>query len=213
MPEGTWDLRASAPDHLPATVTGVVLGSSQVHVEEFALTPIVTFFADDVERGNTGWTAQTPWAITTEAAHSPTHSWTDSPGTNYGNYADTSLTSPVLDLSAAHGVELVYAQRYETESGWDFCRVEISTGGAWSEVARFSGNATTWQTVTLPLPQLEGVATARFRFRLTSDGSVQRNGWWVDDIVVRGFVDPELDDLFADGFESGDTSRWSGKAP
>ncbi|OQC36064.1 MAG: Zinc carboxypeptidase precursor [Acidobacteria bacterium ADurb.Bin051] len=213
VPEGTWDLRASAPEHVPATVTGVVLGSSQVHVEEFALTPIVTFFADDVEQGNTGWTAQTPWAITTEAAHSPTHSWTDSPGTNYGNYADTSLTSPVLDLSAAHGVELVYAQRYDTESGWDFCRVEISTGGAWSEVARFSGNATTWQTVTLPLPQLEGVATARFRFRLTSDGSVQRNGWWVDDIVVRGFVDPELDDLFADGFESGDTSRWSGKAP
>ena len=215
LPEGTWDLTASAADHVAATAAGIVLGTSQAHVEEFELVPIVSVFADDVEQGNPGWTAQPPWAITTAQSHSPTRSWTDSPGGNYANNADTALTSPVLDLSAAAGVELVYWQRYDTEAGWDYCLVEVSPGGgAWSEVARFDGAVTSWHQVTLPLPQLDGAATARVRFRLDSDGSIQRDGWYVDDIVVRAALDPSLlAAIFADGFESGGAGSWDAIAP
>ncbi|HSM50040.1 MAG TPA: M14 family zinc carboxypeptidase, partial [Thermoanaerobaculia bacterium] len=214
LPEGTWDLTASAADHVPATAAGIVLVTSQAHVEEFELLPILPLFLDDVEQGNTGWTAQTPWAITTAQSHSPTHSWTDSPGGNYVNYADTSLTSPVLDLSAAVGVELSFWHRYVTESGYDYCRVEVSTGGIWTEVARYHGTQTAWQQVTLPLPQLDGAGTAQVRFRLTSDVSEVRDGWYVDDIVLRAAVDPELlAAIFADGFESGGTGPWDAVAP
>ncbi|MCZ7652110.1 MAG: M14 family zinc carboxypeptidase [Thermoanaerobaculia bacterium] len=215
LPEGTWDLSAAASGYAGATAAGVVLVTSQAHVEEFELLPILPLFADDVEQGNAGWTAATPWVITTAQSHSPTHSWTDSPGGNYGNNVDTSLTSPVLDLTGAAGVELSFWHRYVTESDYDYCHVEVSTDGVtWDEVVAYDGSQTTWQEVTLSLPQLDGAATAQVRFRLTSDISQTRDGWYVDDIVLRGAVDPELlVAIFADGFESGGAGLWDAVTP
>ena len=52
--------------------------------------------------------------------------------------------------------------------------------------------------------------TVRFRFRLATDSSVDHPGWWIDDVSVQSCADPNL---FADGFESGDTSAWSNTNP
>ena len=65
---------------------------------DFALSPYEVVLADDVEAGNLGWTAQGQWSITAEASASPSHSWTDSPGGDYGNSWDVSLISPSLSL-------------------------------------------------------------------------------------------------------------------
>jgi len=56
--------------------------------------------------------------------------------------------------------------------------------------------------------RIEG-GTVQFRFRLATDGLVQREGWYVDDVLVQscGSV------IFADGFESGDSSAWSTTVP
>src|SRR5690606_20315650 len=51
--------------------------ASPFHLTTVSLAPD---FYDDVEDGNIGWTAQSPWAITAEDSHSTSHSWTDSPG-------------------------------------------------------------------------------------------------------------------------------------
>ena len=54
--------------------------------------------------------------------------------------------------------------------------------------------------------------TARFRFRLGSDSSVSREGWYLDDVKVQScevFAVP----LFADGFDDGTTSAWSSVLP
>jgi hypothetical protein len=74
-------------------------------------------------------------------------------------------------------------------------------------VASYSGeNHTTWERVTVEVPQLHGVATARIRFRLETDSSVTRDGWHVDDIwCAPAAAVGEL--AFSDGFESGDTAR------
>ena len=55
---------------------------------------------------------------------------------------------------------------------------------SWTEVAVYDGNQPSWQPVTLAVPQLDGAAQARVRFRLTSDVSIVRDGWYVDDIVL-----------------------------
>lgn len=212
LPEGTYDLVASAADHLSVTVPDVTLVAYQTRTEEFLLAPFTARLADDVEQGNAGWTAGGAWAITDSQSHSPTHSWTDSPAGSYGNGANSSLTSPDLDLAEATAVELTFWQRYQTEATYDFCRVEISAdgGASWSEVARFDGERLTWEKVTLPLPGLVGAAQARLRFRLTSDGSITRDGWYVDDVTVRSAGRlPLLDD----GFEAGDSSGWSAVWP
>ncbi|MCB0077725.1 MAG: carboxypeptidase regulatory-like domain-containing protein [Anaerolineales bacterium] len=188
LPPGTYDVTATANNHAPDTVNNVVATAGQSIEQDFFLEPFCTIFRDDVENGNVGWSAQSPWAITTESANSPTHSWTDSPGGNYGGGADTSLTSPSLDLSDWSGVRLAFAQSCNTEAGYDFCHVEVSNDGgmSWSEIALFDGVQPSWEQVALDASMLDGAADARIRFRLTSDGSVHREGWYVDDVKLTG---------------------------
>jgi hypothetical protein len=59
----------------------------------------------------------------------------------------------------------------------------------------------------MSLPSLAGAPAGRVRFRLTSRALTPRDGWYLDDIVLRSARLPAY--LFADGFESGDVSRWS----
>jgi len=170
-------------------VTGVRAENYQTVQQDFSLSPICDAFADDVESGNQGWTAQAPWAITAESSHSPTHSCTDSPGSNYQNNRNISLTSPVFDLSDYTGITLSFWHTYDTEAGWDYCYVEVSDDGgqSWSEVASYNGPGhNTWTEQELAIPALDGQANARIRFRFYSDGSQVYNGWHIDDIVISG---------------------------
>ncbi|MBN1136638.1 MAG: M28 family peptidase [Anaerolineae bacterium] len=184
--EGTWTMQATAAQHVAQTAIVDVAGDVQ---QDFGLWPICDVFADDVENGNVGWTAQSPWAITTEASHSPTHSWTDSPGGNYSNNRNISLTSPVWDLADYAGLSLSFWHIYDTEPDYDFCRVEYSTNGGstWTEAASWDGeDQTTWMYEEISLPQLDGQSNACIRFRFTSDTYQVADGWHVDDIVLTG---------------------------
>jgi carboxypeptidase T len=184
----TYDITASAGGHAPATVTGVQAHDYETVHQDFSLFAVCDAFADDVESGNQGWTAQGSWAITNEASHSFSHSWTDSPGGNYGNYWNYSLTSPVLDLSDYQGLTLDFWHIYDLEPGWDYGYVEYSAnGGSWTSVASYTGYGhTTWTREVIPLPALGGVANARIRFRITTDSNTVANGWHIDDIVLSG---------------------------
>jgi bacillopeptidase F (M6 metalloprotease family) len=55
--------------------------------------------------------------------------------------------------------------------------------------------------------------TARFRFRLGTDSSVSREGWYVDDLYVQSCEAGAVGLPFDDGFESGDSSAWSATVP
>ena len=50
--------------------------------------------------------------------------------------------------------------------------------------------------------------TVQFRFRLGTDSSVSRPGWDIDDVSIQSCV-PSNAPIFADGFESGNTSAWN----
>jgi carboxypeptidase T len=186
---GTYDVTASATGYASATASDVQAQDYQTVQQDLYLFAVCDAFADDVESGNQGWTAQSPWAITTEASHSPTHSWTESPGGDYASNRDVSLTSPVFDLSSYHGVSLGFWHIYDLEPGYDYGYVEYSTNGGstWSQAASYTGyDHTTWARETIPLPALDGVANARIRFRFTSDGYLAADGWHIDDIALSG---------------------------
>jgi hypothetical protein len=216
LPPGTYDVTAVADGYAPFTAQDISAVISVTTPLDFFLAPYEQVFFDDVEAGNLGWTAQAPWAITTEASSSPAHSWTDSPGANYSDYRNVSLTSPVLDLTGMTGASLEFNHIYDLEDGYDFGYVEVSANGgtSWEAVASFNGeDHTSWETATIELPQLDGVATARIRFRLETDISVTFDGWHVDDILVRAGGGGSASWLLSDGFESGDTSAWSTTVP
>lgn len=212
LPSGTYDVTASAGGFAPATSAGLVLTDFATVTRDFELSPRTAVFTDDVEGGNAGWTADPPWAITTEAANSPTSSWTDSPGGNYLANRDVSLTSPPLDLTGMSGTRLSFRHIYDFEPSFDGGWVEVSTDGTtWTpvEVYAQANQTAVWELVEVDLPMLDGAPAARVRFRLRSDGGLQRDGWHLDDLLIEAASTL----IFADGFESGDTTAWSATTP
>ncbi len=53
--------------------------------------------------------------------------------------------------------------------------------------------------------------TVQFRWRLGTDSGAGNEGWYIDDVKLQSCFDNSI--IFADGFESGDTSQWSSTAP
>ena len=183
----TYSLSAIAPGHVISTVTNIVAHDHQTIRQDFYLYPTCNVFADDVELGNQGWTASSPWAITTEASHSPAHSWTDSPGGQYSNSRDISLTSKTFNLSDYQDTTLSFWHIYDLETNWDFGYVEYSTdgGSTWAQVKSYTGYGhTTWAQEQIALPALDGQPNVRIRFRLYTDGWQVADGWHIDDIVL-----------------------------
>lgn len=78
----------------------------------------------------------------------------------------------------------------------------------------WSGAALTWGEVIVDLTDFAGEMVL-LRWRLGCDSSVSDVGWWVDDVsVLQGSECTGAVGLpFADGFESGDWSRWSAFVP
>ncbi len=215
VPVGIYTVSATpvGPNHGGHSISDVVATSGSTTTVDFQLQPFEISLFDDAENGEQDWTTQSLWALTTEAANSPAHSWTDSPSGHYGNYADTSMTSAVLDLGNVENVVLRFFHTYATESGYDYAIVEYSTNGgsSWSETIRWDGSNLGWDEVVLQLPDLNGADQARIRFRLDTDVSNTDDGWHIDDITLRGTsIDPPF---FADGFESGNTIGWDVMTP
>jgi hypothetical protein len=185
---GTYNITASAENYASQTVTDVSLQDMATVQQDFNLTPICAAFEDDVEAGNVGWSAQSPWAISQELSQSPVNAWSDSPGGNYADRVDASLTSPGLDLSSYSDVSLKFSQICDTEAGYDYCHVEVSSdgGSSWTTLASYDGNSSTWEEITLAAPQLDSASSAMVRFRLETDFSVTDDGWHVDDVVITG---------------------------
>jgi hypothetical protein len=92
---GTYDVHVAAPHHLSEDFAGVMLAAGASVTRDVALYPNCTLLSDDVENGNQGWTAQSPWVIQSNVGGNATHVW-NTP--NYGDNLDSSLTSASHDL-------------------------------------------------------------------------------------------------------------------
>jgi hypothetical protein len=150
-----------------------------------------TIFSDNMESGTGKWTENDGlWGITTSSYSSPTRSYTDSPSGNYTNYVNTWIeTTNPIDLSTAEVAELSFNHRYNTEAGYDYCNVEGSADGGttWLSIGpKYDGDNGAWGAVTLSLADFCGSANFKLRFRLSSDSYITDDGWYVDDVVVRG---------------------------
>jgi serine protease AprX len=153
--------------------------------------------------------------------------------------SDQRLVSPAVVLPT--GVSPITLQFWNwqemeslgSDSCWDGGLVEISTdgGGSWtqlpstvmltdpydgqiiglSDLDGWCGDPQDWLESVVDVSAYAG-QTAQFRFRLGSDSSVGREGWYLDDVTVQACV-PNQGAIFEDGFESGTTSAWSAVAP
>ncbi|MEO7432166.1 MAG: M14 family zinc carboxypeptidase [Dokdonella sp.] len=203
---GTYDVHVSAAHHLSEDLHGVALTLGSKIAHDFALYPNCSIVSDDVESGNQGWTAQSPWVIESGTDGDTTKVW-NTP--DYGDNLNRSLTSAVHDLTGYSEVTLDFDDRCDTESGFDYGHVEYSAnnGSTWTALYSCSGQ-TTWQSHHIELPvAADGAAAFKLRFRLTSDQNANGPGWAVDNIRIeaggdacRALQQPD-DVIFDDGFE------------
>ncbi len=169
---------------LTAITLGIWLAGAVLNPAQAAVYP----FSDDFESGLGNWIATGSWGLATAFYASPAHSVTDSPSTLYGASSDTSLEmSSSMDLSGATAPVLAFHHRYEIEDGYDTATVEISTdgGSTWTALgASYSGSQPWWSREQLDLAAFAGFVDVRIRFRLVTDESVQKDGWYIDDVTV-----------------------------
>ncbi len=147
----------------------------------------VDLLSDSLEQGQTNWKAG-QFKLTTERAASPSHSWTDSPGTNYADNTNYYLQLKTkFDLTNGVGSRLVFKQAFETEPGYDLCIVEARAKGTgdWRTVAVFSGSQSAFESVSLDLSEFDGKKGLKIRFSLITDPFVNDGGWWIDDVQVQ----------------------------
>jgi len=192
IPVGDHDVSASISGYSSVTRVDVLVQEQLTTSEDFTLHSAVFF--DDLESGIGEWTGD--WSLTTENASSPTHSLTDSPGGDYGNYASTTTTlAGSIDLSGHSEASMSFDLSINTESGYDYLYVEVSGNGgsSWTQVASYDGVQTSWSTEEIDLTSYAGSSAFKVRFILESDSWVTADGAYVDNIAI--FGDPTLTDV------------------
>lgn len=139
----------------------------------------------------------------------------DSDNAGSGVTHDEEMITSIIDCTGFSHVVLQFSHDFNwfSSGGNEQADVEIrssATGGSWVLLANYSG-ADTAGTVTLDITA-QAAADVQFRFHYYD---ATYDYWWaVDDIFVLG--DNGLvceayspDNIFFDGFEGGNTSRWS----
>ena len=134
-----------------------------------------------------GWQTNGSWALTTTAYHSAPSSFTDSPGGEYTNDTHNYLiVGEPFDLSDAYFARIVLWHKYNFEKGYDFGYIQVSTdssdGSAWMTIASYTDSISDWVCDTVDIPSDFMGQDVYIRFLVESDGSVTRDGWYVDDV-------------------------------
>lgn len=143
------------------------------------------------------------WALTDEKAFSGEMAWSDSPDENYPNHSDNHLISPVIDLSSSgDNTQLSFMLTGLSESNYDYLKIYFSadSGLTWSEAqVEIDGLYSNWTEITLDIPAEYRVAGFKTAFVLESDYSIQKDGYYIDDVKI---IEGETV-YFEDDMESG----------
>lgn len=103
-------------------------------------------------------------------------------------------------------VTLTFWSYSNFENGWDYGYVYVSNDGGsnYTSVESFSGAESGWTLHTIDISAIAANQTqVRVKFSMSSDGSVVRDGWNIDDIEVSGCVIANGD------YRSRDSRNWN----
>jgi hypothetical protein len=159
-----------------------------------------TVLSEGAESGAAGWTASTNtsgnnWVISANGRRTGANGFrSNNAAATYPNNLDQSLISPAFSLAGKSAASLTYYYKQQTETNYDFLRVEVSTNGgaSWTSLSSVSTTSSGFTTTagsgmvarTISLNSYAGQGSVTLRFRLTTDVSVVYWGAAIDDIVV-----------------------------
>lgn len=146
------------------------------------------------------------------AAHSGNKGIATNPAGNYNNSELSWMMSPAIDLSG-YGDQTPIIEFWQwvwTESAtstWDQITFQVSKDGGTTWINKYGPTQrqdTAWNKVTVELDPTYNVANFRMRFYFKSDSSVNKLGWYVDDIGIASFSPPPPTTAYTADFENGD---------
>lgn len=175
-------------------------------------TSTVTAFSETFESGLGNFTSSgdVNWSTTGSYYKNGSNcAWND-----YTSSDDNYLTSSTIDLSNHTDANLTFSHICKTEGGYDYGYVQYSEddGSSWTTFpsSKYSGsggsssswdeddystwgtstetpnNSTWWKDETYDMDFLVGQNDIKIRFKISSDGSVEKHGWLIDDVEVSG---------------------------
>jgi hypothetical protein len=155
------------------------------------------------------WFSTGVWHRSTRRPLAGAYSWYhgDDASGLYGNSVSSIMVSTAITVSTA-SASLRLREFISTESSYDWCYVQASTNNmaTWFNLRDRVSGSNYVRDVVLPLDGLvPGIL--RLRFMFTSDSSVVREGWHLDNLQLGGYVDSDLILLgqsFADPLPGGD---------
>lgn len=177
-------------------------------VTKYYGTPEVVFFdpCDDLNNWD-----NTQWGVCNNIFHSEPGSIADSPGSDYSNYANSSivLTDPI-SLENSIFAELSFMTRFNIEKNWDYVQVLISTDNqTWTALeGNYTSAGSENQAENEPLYHgsndewvLEKIDITEYanndiwlKFIIVSDSYVVDEGFYFDDLTVNALKASEDDD-------------------
>jgi len=205
----TADIAPETPIGHQVNFTVTINQGTYVRTETVTLsvgTPVV-YFSDGAENGMGNWSVSGGWGTDNTQQHSGNYSFNESPYNHYANNLTAIMTiaSP-LNLSELSSCWLDYWARWDIESQWDFCQIEVSTNGSsWTPMEGlytnagsgigvqpagepgYDGSQATWVHEMIDLDSYAGQSNLWFRFEFKSDGGVYGDGFFVDDIQLLGY--------------------------
>ena len=112
----------------------------------------------------------------------------------------------MLDLSNILGAVLSFDTRWDIETDWDYGMVQVSTdnGTTWTPLEGmytnpgtgsfqpngqplYDGIKTTWVKESIDLSDYNG-QQLKLRFLLRADNSIQKDGWYIDNLLVTSYT-------------------------
>jgi hypothetical protein len=113
---------------------------------------------------------------------------------------DASLDLPELTIPPLASAVLQFQHWVHLETAIDVVELQLSEdrGANWIVLQSISGDARAWAPLVQSLASYAG-RTVQLRFRFRSNAVVQRQGWYLDDLMIEGlepvieFVDPNTD--------------------
>ncbi len=157
--------------------------ASEMRTGSVNLPPAQLAFEDNMDGGAENFIPADSWAQVDAEGRGKV--WTDSPGGNYADRANTSLTTRPISLQQFQGSTLIFDTKFDLERRYDNVYVEGSTDGqSWERLAGFTGSSD-WSSRSVDISKYDG-QDVQLRFRLNSDSSQTADGFYLDNMVIAG---------------------------
>ncbi|MCX6640017.1 MAG: DUF2817 domain-containing protein [bacterium] len=180
--EGEYNLRIESLVDNALIEIPIVLNTGMNPLELWG--PFIVMY-DGFESGLGSWTPQGTWG-TSGNHYAGSLSASDSPSGNYGSNLNISLTrNGAMDLTLYDYATLSYWVTYNCETNFDTLFCEISpNGSSWSAIDIHNSTQNWWSQEIRDVSTYAGSNNLRLRYRLKTDGSVARDGGFVDEVRV-----------------------------